>query len=230
MAERAEGVTPVCGIARTENLSDRSFPVYSSFKNVKTLPDAIIDFSSPEVLEELLSFAEENGIPAVLCVTGYTESQLKRINAAAEKTAIFLSSNTSLGVYVLRRAVSLAAKELKDFDAEIIEIHHAAKKDAPSGTALALANDVKSARENAAFVFGRKGYAPRDKNEIGVHSVRGGNVTGEHTVIFAGENETLSFTHSATDKSVFAAGAIKAAIFVSDKKRGLYGMKDLFGE
>lgn len=166
----------------------------------------------------------------MLCVTGYTESQLKRINAAAEKTAIFLSSNTSLGVYVLRRAVTLAAKELKDFDAEIIEIHHAAKKDAPSGTALALANDVKSARENAAFVFGRKGYAPRDKNEIGVHSVRGGNVTGEHTVIFAGENETLTFTHSATDKSVFAAGAIKAAIFVSDKKRGLYDMKDLFGE
>lgn len=166
----------------------------------------------------------------MLCVTGYNDAQLKKINAAAKKTAIFLSSNTSLGIYVLRRTVKLAARELENFDAEIIEIHHAAKKDAPSGTALTLANDIKATRKNASVISGRNGYSPRDKSEIGVHSVRGGTVTGEHTVIFAGENETLAFTHSATDKSVFAAGAIKAAIFVSAKTRGLYGMKDLFGE
>ena len=129
---------------------------------------------------------------------------------------------------MLLAAVKLAAEKLCDFDAEIIEAHHSSKKDAPSGTALMLADCIKRSKKDARLVFGRNGLdCKRDKREIGIHSVRGGNVVGKHTVMLCGENETVTLSHEATDKSVFAAGAIKAALFIADKKRGLFDMNDL---
>lgn len=230
-------VKPVCGVDLKSDFSNPDFPVYPSFDelsrnvgDVKNAVDVIIDFSAPSALGGVLGFAVERGVPVVLCTTGYDEKDDETIKAAAEKIAVFRTDNTSAGVYALKRAVKLVAEILDGFDVEIIEKHHNEKKDAPSGTALAIAKTVKSVRKDCYAVFGRNGFTgARDRREIGVHAVRGGNVVGEHQVIFAGVDETVTITHCATDKSVFASGAIKAAVFIADKKSGLYGTEDLFG-
>ncbi len=182
----------------------------------------MIDFSSPTALDGLLSFIEKNKIPAVICTTGYDEKQLKKIKCASEKTAILLSSNTSIGIQCMLRAVKLAARELTDFDAAITEMHHTEKKDKPSGTAVSLFKAITDEKSD---------LSPTDsKKQLSVHSIRCGNIVGEHSVIFAGENEELIITHKVTDKAVFAHGALKAAKFIIDKKTGFYEMSDLFGE
>lgn len=230
-------VKPVCGVDLKSDLKNPDFPVYPSFDDLtkevgdaRKAADVIIDFSAPSALGGVLGFAVKHGVPVVLCTTGYDEKDEERIKAAAEKTAVFRTDNTSAGVYALKRAVKLVAEILGGFDVEIIEKHHNEKKDAPSGTALAIAEVVKSVRKDCYAVYGRNGFTgARDRREIGVHSVRGGNVVGEHQVIFAGNDETVTITHCATDKNVFASGAIDAAVFIADKKSGLYGMEDLFG-
>ena len=220
-------VTVVCGVDITEK-KDGPFPVYPSFESVKEKPDVIIDFSSPAALDSILSYAAANRRPAVLCATGYSEEQTAQIKKASEKTAIFRSANMSLGVNVLISLVKKAALLLDGFDIEIIEKHHNNKIDAPSGTALMLADAIKEELPEKFCIYGREGkVGKRNKDEIGVHAVRGGNIVGEHEVLFAGTNETLTFSHSAADRSVFAFGAVKAAVFISDKKNGLYNMSDL---
>ena len=220
-------VTVVCGVDITEK-TDGAFPVYASFESVKEKPDVIIDFSSPAALDSILNYAAANCCPAVLCATGYSDEQIAQIKKASEKTAIFRSANMSLGVNVLINLVKKAALLLEGFDIEIIEKHHNKKVDAPSGTALMLADAIKEELPEKFYIYGREGkVGKRNKDEIGIHAVRGGNIVGEHEVLFAGANETLTFSHSAADRSVFADGAVKAAVFMYGKKNGLYNMSNL---
>ncbi len=227
----AENMTAFCGVDIAENFSDADFPVYKSFAEVKGTPDVIIDFSSAKSLPTILDYATKNNVPAVLCSTGYTAEDIENIKKASEKVALFRSANMSLGVNVLISAIKLAAQKLLGFDVEIIEKHHNQKADAPSGTALMLADGIKQVSPEKYYVYGREGIVgKRAKDEIGIHAIRGGNIVGEHQVIFAGNSETLTFTHEATDRAVFATGAVKAGEFIVGKPAGLYDMNDLLGE
>ncbi len=222
---------PVCGVDIFEDFSDKDFPVYSDFSKIGEKADVIIDFSSPKSLDAVLDYAIKNGVGAVLCSTGYSEEDIEKINEASARVALFRSANMSLGVNVLLRLVKQATAALEGFDIEIIEKHHNRKADAPSGTAIMLADGIKKVAPEKFCIYGREGIVgQRDKNEIGIHAVRGGNIVGEHEVIFAGENEVITLAHSAADRGVFANGAVKAAEFICGKKSGLYNMDDLLGE
>ena len=222
-------LTPVCGIDRIEDLSSNNFPIYSSFENVKENIDVIIDFSAPSTLPSILNFCTTNNVPAVLCATGYSEQDVNMVKQASEKVALFRSANMSLGVNVLIDLVKKACAVLgQNFDIEIIEKHHNQKVDSPSGTALMLADACKDVLPEKFYVYGREGFVgKRKQDEIGIHAVRGGNIVGEHDVIFAGENETITLSHHAADRGVFANGAIKAAEFLIGKKPALYNMSDV---
>ncbi|MBQ9730134.1 MAG: 4-hydroxy-tetrahydrodipicolinate reductase [Clostridia bacterium] len=208
-------------------------PVYKTFAEVQEQADVIIDFSSGENLVERLDYAKTNGLGIVLASTGFTKEDLALIDEYAKSTAIFKTANLSLGVNLMQALCKAAAQVLGDnFDVEIIERHHNLKKDAPSGTALMLADSVNEAFDNQKrYVNGREGIVgARTKAEIGIHAVRGGTIVGEHEVMFAGEDETITITHTATSKRVFAAGAIRAAKFLKGKPAGYYQMKDLLSE
>lgn len=209
-----------------------SVPVYGSFNEVTEPVDAIIDFSSPAALAGELAFAAERGVPAVIAATGYSQEQLKDIERAAGATAIFRTANFSLGVNLLVSLAQKAAETLgESFDIEIIERHHNKKADAPSGTALMLADGMnRSLAEKRPYVEGRSGIVGRRGNEIGIHAVRGGTIVGEHEVMFAGEDEIITLAHSARSKRVFAVGAIKAAKWIAGKPHGLYDMNDMLRE
>lgn len=223
-----EGVTPVCGVDIREDLSNPEFPVYSSFKGVNQKVDVVIDFSSSASLNAVLEYITENKTPAVLCSTGYDQQAVEKVNKASEQTAIFRSANMSLGVNILIELVKKASKSLNGFDIEIIEKHHNQKVDSPSGTALMLADAVKEVAPEKFYVYGREGMCgKRDPNEIGIHAVRGGNIVGEHDVLFAGVSETVTLSHQATDRAVFAEGAVKAAKYIATKKNGLFNMSDM---
>ena len=225
----AEDISPVCGVDRFEDNSNKNFPVYSSFEQVKEKVDVIIDFSAPANLPNILDFCVKNSVPAVLCSTGYSEEDVNAVKTASKKVALFRSANMSLGVNILVDLVKKAAAVLGEtFDIEIIEKHHNQKVDSPSGTALMLADGVKEVLPDTHYVYGREGIVgKRDKKEIGIHAIRGGNIVGEHDVIFAGENETVTLSHHAQDRAVFANGAIKAAKYLVNKGAGLYDMSDV---
>lgn len=221
----------VCGVDICENFSDANYPIYSKIADVKEDVDVIIDFSSPKSLDGILEFIKGKNTGAVLCSTGYTEEDINKINVASNNNAIFRSANMSLGVNVLIELVKSACKKLYGFDVEIIEKHHNQKVDAPSGTALMLADGIKEVQSEKFYTYGREGIVgKRQPNEIGIHAIRGGNIVGEHQVIFAGTDETINLTHQATDRGVFANGALNAAIFLSNKKNGLYNMSDMLSE
>lgn len=205
-----------------------NIPVYKTFKEVKESVDAIIDFSSPAVLKGELEWAKKSGCAVVLASTGYSESDLKYIEESAKELAIFKTANFSLGVNLLVKLVKEAAAALGEkFDIEIIEKHHNLKADAPSGTALMLADGAKEVLKDKAYLYGRQGNCGKRGNEIGIHAVRGGTIVGEHEVMFAGEDEIITLSHSARSKRVFAAGAISAAKWVAGKPAGKYDMNDL---
>ena len=168
-------------------------------------------------------------MPVVIATTGHTESEKAEIKNAANKIPVFYSSNFSVGIAVLKNLVKKAVEIMPEADVEITEIHHNGKADAPSGTAISIAEEIKKARKGAYFTYGRKGNAVRNKKEIGIHSVRLGNVVGEHEVMIGGKSETLILTHRAADRRGFAEGALKAAKFIINKKNGLFGMEDLLG-
>lgn len=218
----------VCGV----DLYPREIgiPVYTSFANIKEEADVIIDFSSPIGLKERLDYAAERGLGIVLAATGFSESDLAMINEYAKSVAIFKTANLSVGVNLMQLLIKLAAERLDEsYDVEIIEKHHNLKKDAPSGTALMLADTLKEAfGGNKRYVNGREGIVgAREKDEIGIHAVRGGTIVGEHEVMFAGEDEIITISHSARSKKVFAVGAIRAAKFLKGKEAGMYDMQDL---
>lgn len=190
--------------------------------------DIIIDFSHFSRIPNMLKFAINNNIPIVICTTGYDDKILSQIKEASSKIPILLSSNTSIGINLMNDLVSKMAENLNGFDIEIIETHHNKKVDSPSGTAKTLFNAINQTLENKMnLINGREGNHKRDKNEIGIHSIRGGSVVGEHRVIFYGDDEAIEIKHTAMSKKIFVYGAIKAAKFLIGKKPNLYGMKDV---
>lgn len=210
-----------------------TYPVYSSAFEYDNKADVIIDFSHPNCLNSLLEFAVEKQIPAVIATTGLTANQQESLKQASKKIPIFFSANMSLGVNLIIDLACRAAKLLeKNFDTEIIEKHHNQKIDAPSGTALAIADAVSEVLlEKPGYVYDRhSSRKKRSKSEIGIHAIRGGTIVGEHSVIFAGNDEVIEIKHAAASKEVFAVGAIRAAKFLAAKKPGMYNMKDLVSE
>ena len=206
------------------------FPVFNDFKKIDTEADVIIDFSNPVVLDGLLSHARGNKLPAVICTTGYSTAQVQQIKEAAKEIAVFHSGNMSLGINLIIELSKKAASVFGSaFDIEIVEKHHNQKIDAPSGTALMIADGISEVMDKEPqYVYDRHAYRKkREKNEIGIHSVRGGTIVGEHEVIFAGHDEVLSIKHEAHSKEVFAVGSINAAVFLNGKEAGLYNMSDL---
>lgn len=190
--------------------------------------DIIIDFSHFSRIPNMLNFAVNNNIPIVICTTGYDDKILSQIKEASSKIPILLSSNTSIGINLMNDLISKMAENLNGFDIEIIETHHNKKVDSPSGTAKTLFNAINQTLENKMnLINGREGNHKRDRNEIGIHSIRGGSVVGEHRVIFYGDDEAIEIKHSAMSKKIFVYGAIKAAKFLIGKKPNLYGMKDV---
>ncbi len=221
----------VCGVDLYPK--EIGIPVYKSFAEIKEEADVIIDFSSAENLAERLEYAKSRGLGIVLASTGFSPADLALIDEYAKTTAIFKTANLSLGVNLMQALCKAAAQVLGDnFDVEIIEKHHNLKKDAPSGTALMLADSINEVFDGQKkYLDGRSGIVgARTKNEIGMHAVRGGTIVGEHEVMFAGEDEIITITHSARSKRVFAVGAIRAAKFLHGKEAGRYEMKDLLAE
>ena len=210
------------------------FPVFSSPAEFQGQADVLIDFSSPAALPALLDFCVQRHIPAVLATTGYSEEQLAAIDQAARVIPVFRSANMSLGVNVLLALVRQAAAALgTDYDIEIVEKHHSKKVDAPSGTALMLAEAAASVRPcRTAYVFDRSTVRrPREKQEIGICSVRGGSIVGDHDVLFIGSEELIQVSHSAMSRAVFASGAVEASRFLTSvDKPGLYSMSELVSQ
>ena len=210
------------------------FPVFSSPAACTAEGDVVIDFSHPSALDGLLELCTARKLPVVLATTGYAEEQLARINEAAELIPVFRSANMSLGINVLLDLVRRAASLLGDgFDVEITERHHSRKLDAPSGTALMLADAAAQALPyEAEYVYDRYSVRkPRDRREIGISSLRGGTIVGDHSVVFAGRDEVIEFTHRAASREVFAAGAVKAAKFLAAVDApGLYDMQRFIRE
>lgn len=217
----------VCGVDVSGKTAD--VPVYENFGDVKEKVDVIIDFSSPAALKGEAEWAVKNNVPLVLAATGYSKEQLDYIRAVSQKIPVFKTANFSLGVNLLVKLVRQAALTLgENFDIEIVEKHHNKKADAPSGTALMLADSANSVFGGSKeYLSGREGNVGKRGKEIGIHAVRGGTIVGEHEVMFAGEDEILTLSHSARSKKVFAAGAIKAAKWIVGKPAGMYDMTNV---
>ena len=214
----ADSVAPVC-----------DFPVYQKISEFPGHADAIVDFTHHTSLPELTDYAEQTSTPIVIATTGHTEDELTKMREAAKKVPVFFSGNMSIGINLLIELCKTASKTLGDsFDIEIIEKHHNQKLDAPSGTALMIANTLKDERGSAEYIYDRHSVRKtRTSEEIGIHSVRGGTIVGEHEVMFAGNNEVITISHSAMSREIFANGALKAAAYIAKKDSGLYNMSDL---
>lgn len=223
-AEIVAGVDAYLGIKN-------EYPVFESIEKCDVEADAIIDFSNASAVDGLLDYCVEKQIPVVLCTTGLSEEQLQKVKAASEKVAVLKSANMSLGINLLMKLLQDAVKVLgtAGYDIEIVEKHHNQKVDAPSGTALALADSINDAMDDAyTYVYDRSQVRQkRDKKELGISAVRGGTIVGEHEVIFAGEDEVIEFKHTAYSKAVFGKGAVEAGKFLKGKGPGLYDMKDV---
>ena len=222
-------VVIVAGIDRTSDMFG-NFPVFTSINDIVDDFDVIIDFSTADALDGVLDFAEKSNKPVVLCSTGYSDEQISKIENASKSIPIFFSSNMSMGIALLTELSVRASKFLGDgFDIEIIEKHHNQKIDAPSGTACKLADEIRNANGGKfRYEYDRHSKrAKRSPDEIGIHSVRGGTIVGEHEVIFAGNDEVISLKHTAYSKKIFAVGTINAARFLINKPAGSYGMKDI---
>lgn len=220
----------VAGVDIKQNIIN-SYPVFQNFTKCNVEADVIIDFSSPASLESMLSYAVKNRIGCVLCTTGYSKEQLQLINDASLRIPILRSANMSMGINLISKLLQAAAPILADagFDIEIIEKHHNKKLDAPSGTALALADAINDSLNNQyEYKFDRSTErALRDKREIGISAIRGGTIVGEHEIIFAGTDEVIEIKHTAYSKAIFAKGAIQAAKYLPGRPAGLYSMSDI---
>lgn len=204
-----------------------NIPCYKAFSDIKEKADCIIDFSNHASIKAAADYAVSANLPLVVATTGHTEEEKEIIRNAALSVPVFFSANMSMGVALLCRMATIAAKALPGADIEIVEKHHNRKVDAPSGTALMIANAIKTVRENAKFIFGRQGFAKREPDEIGIHALRLGNIVGEHEVIVSTDYETVTLKHEAHSRTLFAEGAIAAAAFIIGKAPGLYDMSSL---
>lgn len=232
MVAKEEGIEIAAGV---DIVSDPnvSFPTFTSILDCDVKCDVVIDFSSAKTTEDLLKYCEQTATPVVLCSTGHTPEQLKLIEEASKKVAILKSANMSLGVNLLIKLLKEATPLLSeaDFDIEIVEKHHNRKKDAPSGTALALADAINESVDNKYhYTYDRSVRSEaRDAEEIGISAVRGGSIVGDHDVIFAGQDEVITFSHRAYSRALFAKGAVSAAKYLAGKESGFYTMQDVIG-
>lgn len=206
-----------------------TFPVYSNINDIKEKPDVIIDFSIPIATLNILKYAVQTKTAMVIATTGFSNEELEQIKEASKTIPIFKSSNMSFDINLMKKIVAEVAVALKGNDIEIVETHHNRKIDAPSGTAITLADSINEALgNNMEYIFNRHDiHEKRKPNEIGFSSIRGGNIVGEHSVQFYGQHETFEIKHTSYSRNVFAEGALKAAEFVSNKPAGLYEMDDL---
>jgi len=231
IVEKDDDAEIVAGIDLFDN-GKMPYPVYKSLAEVDVDADVVIDFSSPKALEGMLSAAKAKNMPLVLCSTGYTPEQVQLINDSAKELTILRSANMSLGINLILKLVQAATEVLyKDYDIEIVEKHHNLKKDAPSGTALAIADAINEVLDNEyAYVYDRSDRSEqRPKKEIGIAAVRGGTIVGEHEVIYAGRDEVIEIKHTAYSKAIFGKGAVNAAKFLAGKPHGMYNMQDVIG-
>lgn len=215
------------------NNKENDYPVFTSPDDFQGEADVVIDFSHPDSLESILSFCRKRKLPVIVCTTGLSNSQKNIMEASSKEIPVFFSANMSLGINLLIDLAKKATALLgENFDIEIIEKHHNQKIDAPSGTALAIADAIAEDMPNEAeYVYDRHiSRKKRKKSEIGIHAVRGGTIVGEHTVLFAGTDEVIEIKHSAASKEIFAVGALKAAKFMKNKNAGMYSMNDLIKE
>lgn len=220
----------VAGVDVSDHIQN-TYPVFDNIKKCDVEADVVIDFASAKAVDGLLEYCVEKQIPCVLCTTGLSEEQLKKVEEASKKVAILKSANMSLGINLLLKLLKEAAPVLADagFDMEIVEKHHNQKLDAPSGTALALADSINEALNNEyEYVYDRSTRREvRPEKEIGISAVRGGTIVGDHDVLFAGLNEVITFSHQAYSREVFAKGAVQAAKYLAGKSAGYYGMSDV---
>lgn len=212
--------------ARVDKMADQS-GCYSNINDFDGDADVIIDFSNHLGTKELLDYAVKKGIPTVVATTGHTDEELEMIAEASKKVAVFHSANMSLGVALLVELAKRTAEVMPEADIEIVETHHNRKLDAPSGTALMIANELKKVREHARFVLGRSGNAKRESDEIGISAVRRGNIVGIHEVLVSTDSQTITLKHEAHSRALFADGGISAARFLVGKPAGLYDMHSI---
>lgn len=232
LCEDNENAKIVCGFDVCEK-DEYDYPVFSDYSKCNIDADVIIDFSNPANFENVINYAKEKKIGCVMCTTGLSDEQKNMLIDASKEIPVFFSANMSLGINLLIDLAKRAATILEEnFDIEIIEKHHNQKLDAPSGTALAIADGINDAlNEKCEYVYDRHSVRKkRDKKEIGLHAVRGGTIVGDHDVLFAGPDEVVTISHSAASRDVFGSGAIKAAIYLSNKPAGYYSMSDLVSE
>ncbi|MBQ1503785.1 MAG: 4-hydroxy-tetrahydrodipicolinate reductase [Oscillospiraceae bacterium] len=229
MLASREDMRIVAGVdVRPEQYAD--FPVYADIREYTGEADAVVDFTIAPALDETLAYCVKRGIKLIVATTGHTEAQMEALCVASKTIAVFKSANMSLGVALLADLVRRACRVLGDgYDVEVIEKHHNQKLDAPSGTALMLADAAAEALPyDAEYQYNRHDVRRvRPKNEIGIHSIRGGTIVGEHEVLFAGPDEVISLTHTAQSRALFAAGTVRAVLFLADKETGFYNMDDL---
>ncbi len=221
----------VAGIDRDE--STGKIPVFTSLESATVKGDVLIDFSIPAATKAAVAFCKKNALPMVICTTGLDDETLAEIDAAATEIAVFKSGNMSVGINLLAELCKRANAVLgTDFDIEIVEKHHHNKIDAPSGTALLLADAInESAQEQYRYVYERESVRKRrEKNEIGISAIRGGSIVGEHDVLFCGPDEVITLQHTAYSRNVFANGAVNAAVFLADKTPGFYNMGDMLAQ
>lgn len=234
LAEANDDFEIVAGVDVSANKSVDSFPTFQDIFDCDMPADIIIDCSVAAAVPKVLEFAVSNKTPAVICTTGLSAETIEQINRAAKEIPVFRSANMSLGINLIASLMEKMVQALNDsnFDIEIIEKHHNQKIDAPSGTALLLANKINAAANGAyEYIYDRtKEIKKRGKKELGISVIRGGTIVGEHSVIFAGNDEVIEIKHSAMSKEVFAVGALKAAKYTTAKAPGLYDMQDLMGE
>lgn len=228
----ADGMPDVTIVAGVDPRSEEAeFPTYTCITDCREEADVIIDFSSPKALDDILSYAAAHSTAAVLCTTGYSPEQIAAIEAASAKLPILRSANMSLGINTVARLIAEAARILGNngYDIEIVERHHNRKLDAPSGTALLLADAMQKVLDgDYEYVYDRSGRRePRPRQEIGISSVRGGSIVGDHEIIFAGPDEVIEIKHTAYSRSIFGKGALTAALFLAGKPAGLYTMADV---
>lgn len=223
----------VAGIDVSDHIATNTYPVFTDITKCDVEADAVIDFSSVKAFDSLIAFCDARNLPLVLCTTGLSEEQLNKAKEQSTRTAILRSANMSLGINLLMKVLKDVTKVLAPagFDIEIVEKHHNQKLDAPSGTALALADSINEELDNEYnYTFDRSQVRKkREKKEIGISAVRGGSIVGEHDIIFAGNDEVITITHTAYSKSLFAKGAVEAAKFLNGKPAGMYDMSQVIG-
>lgn len=228
LVQKDESLLLKCGFDK-ENTGEFAFPVYTDINEIAEKPDVIIDFSIPVATFNILKYAKENKVPIVIATTGFSEEEENLIREYANETPIFKSANMSYDINIMKRVLTYLAPLLKNTDIEITEVHHNRKIDSPSGTAQMLADAINESLGNTHhYEYDRHSKRQkRDKKEIGMSSIRGGNIVGEHTVQFFGEFETFEIKHTSYSRNVFAEGAINAAKFIADKTPGLYNMDNI---